>query len=286
MSTLAPISLAELTAAADLQTRVDRKYVLTRAQADAVLAGLAPDTRVLEIDGTPVRISSPDKIVFPAPGLTKLDVVRYFLAVAPGALRGAGGRAMAYESVYFDTRDLLSYRMAAHARRRRFKLRTRSYVDSATSFLEMKTRGARSTTVKDRIEYDPAHRNVLTEEGREYAEAALDDLGIPEPERLDLVPTLVTRYRRRTLYLPASGSRVTVDTDLSWESDDGTTILRPDLAIIETKSGSRISDVDRLLWSHGHRPDRISKFGTGLAALRPDLPANKWARVLRRHFGV
>ncbi len=247
MSTLAPISLAELTAAADLQTRVDRKYVLTRAQADVVLAGLAPDTRVLEIDGT---------------------------------------RAMAYESVYFDTRDLLSYRMAAHARRRRFKLRTRSYVDSATSFLEMKTRGARSTTVKERIEYDPAHRDVLTEEGREYADAALDGLGISEPERLELLPTLVTRYRRRTLYLPGSGSRATVDTDLSWESDDGTTILRPDLAIIETKSGSRISDVDRLLWGHGHRPDRISKFGTGLAALRPDLPANKWARVLRRHFGV
>ena len=247
MSTLAPISLAELTAAAELQTRVDRKYVLTRAQAGTVLRDLAPDTRVLEIDGT---------------------------------------RAMAYESVYFDTRDLLSYRMAAHARRRRFKLRTRSYVDSATSFLEMKTRGARSTTVKERIEYDPAHRDVLTEEGREYADAALDGLGISEPERLELLPTLVTSYRRRTLYLPASGSRATVDTDLSWESDDGTTILRPDLAIIETKSGSRISDVDRLLWSHGHRPDRISKFGTGLAALRPDLPANKWARVLRRHFGV
>ena len=247
MSTLAPISLAELTAVADLQTRVDRKYVLTRAQADTVLRDLAPHTRVLEIDGT---------------------------------------RAMAYESVYFDTRDLLSYRMAAHARRRRFKLRTRSYVDSATSFLEMKTRGARSTTVKERIEYDPAHRDVLTEEGREYADAALDGLGISEPERLELLPTLVTSYRRRTLYLPASGSRATVDTDLSWESDDGTTILRPDLAIIETKSGSRISDVDRLLWSHGHRPDRISKFGTGLAALRPDLPANKWARVLRRHFGV
>ena len=48
MSTLAPISLAELTAAAELQTRVDRKYVLTRAQAGTVLAGLAPDTRVLE----------------------------------------------------------------------------------------------------------------------------------------------------------------------------------------------------------------------------------------------
>lgn len=49
---------------------------------------------MLEVEGTEVRISSPDKLVFPEPGLTKLDVVRYFLAVAPGALRGAGGRPM------------------------------------------------------------------------------------------------------------------------------------------------------------------------------------------------
>jgi bifunctional non-homologous end joining protein LigD len=49
---------------------------------------------VLDIDGTEVRISSPDKMVFPEPGLTKLDLVRYYLSVADGALRGAGGRPM------------------------------------------------------------------------------------------------------------------------------------------------------------------------------------------------
>ncbi|GAA1983146.1 non-homologous end-joining DNA ligase [Microbacterium pumilum] len=49
---------------------------------------------ILEIDGHEVRVSSPDKIVFPEPGLTKLDVVRYYLAVADGALRGAAGRPM------------------------------------------------------------------------------------------------------------------------------------------------------------------------------------------------
>jgi bifunctional non-homologous end joining protein LigD len=48
----------------------------------------------LEIDGHEVRISSPAKIVFPEPGLTKLDVVQYYLAVADGALRGAAGRPM------------------------------------------------------------------------------------------------------------------------------------------------------------------------------------------------
>jgi bifunctional non-homologous end joining protein LigD len=48
----------------------------------------------LDVDGHDVRISHPDKIVFPGPGLTKLDLVEYYLAVADGALRGAGGRPL------------------------------------------------------------------------------------------------------------------------------------------------------------------------------------------------
>ena len=39
-----------------------------------------------------VAISNPRKVLFPQAGYTKLDVVQYFLAVAPGALRGSGGR--------------------------------------------------------------------------------------------------------------------------------------------------------------------------------------------------
>jgi bifunctional non-homologous end joining protein LigD len=53
-----------------------------------------PTGEILEIEGHEVRISSPTKVVFPEPGLTKLDVVRYYLTVAPGALRGAAGRPM------------------------------------------------------------------------------------------------------------------------------------------------------------------------------------------------
>lgn len=49
---------------------------------------------MLEIDGREVRISNPDKVVFPQPGLTKLDLVNYYLAVADGALRGVAGRPM------------------------------------------------------------------------------------------------------------------------------------------------------------------------------------------------
>src|SRR6187399_2416664 len=46
----------------------------------------------LLIDGHEVSISIPRKVLFPEPGYTKLDLVRYYLAVAEGALRAAGGR--------------------------------------------------------------------------------------------------------------------------------------------------------------------------------------------------
>src|SRR5207253_1128185 len=50
---------------------------------------------VLEVAGREVTISNPDKIFFPKTGHTKLDLVRYYMAVAEGALRGIGGRPMA-----------------------------------------------------------------------------------------------------------------------------------------------------------------------------------------------
>jgi bifunctional non-homologous end joining protein LigD len=50
---------------------------------------------VLEVAGREVAISNPGKLFFPRTGHTKLDMVRYYLAVAPGALGGVAGRPMA-----------------------------------------------------------------------------------------------------------------------------------------------------------------------------------------------
>src|ERR1700704_3227950 len=55
----------------------------------------APKEEVLEVAGRAVTISNPDKIFFPKTGHTKLDLVRYYVAVAGGALGGVGGRPMA-----------------------------------------------------------------------------------------------------------------------------------------------------------------------------------------------
>jgi len=49
-------------------------------------------SEVLDVGGREVTITNPAKVLFPGTGHTKLDVVRYYLAVAEGALRHAGGR--------------------------------------------------------------------------------------------------------------------------------------------------------------------------------------------------
>ena len=46
----------------------------------------------LELAGREVVISNAAKLLFPAAKITKLDVARYYVALAEGALRGAGGR--------------------------------------------------------------------------------------------------------------------------------------------------------------------------------------------------
>ncbi|BBH67983.1 VTC domain-containing protein [Actinoplanes sp. OR16] len=235
---LAAIDLAELTEKAALQTRVDRKYLLLATAASKILKGLDPCTRVLEIDGL---------------------------------------RTFRYRSVYFDTPDLISFRLTAHRRRRRFKVRTRTYLDSERCWLEVKTEGYRGGTVKDRLPYEACHHDTV-DPGRGFVDEILDSAG------LHLRPTLVTHYRRTTLLQPAGNSRATVDTDLTWTDTDGRTLSLPDVAVIETKTASAASPVDRLLWAGGVRPVAISKYATGLAALRPELPAAPWRRQLRRYF--
>ncbi|MDQ1027851.1 hypothetical protein QF035_005433 [Streptomyces umbrinus] len=240
---LPAIGLDELVAQASLLTRLDRKYMLPVADLPLVLGGLDEDTRVLDVDGA---------------------------------------RQFGYRSVYFDTPEMDGYLGAARHRRRRFKLRIRTYLDSGRHYFEVKTRGPRGTTVKQRIPYEGDVRR-LGPDARAYADTVLAEAGI-NSGRLRFVPALTTYYRRTTLFLPATGSRLTVDTDLTWALPDGTALRTPDRAIVETKAGRAGSGADRLLWSLKHRPCPVSKYGTGLAALRPDLPSNRWLPVLRRHF--
>ena len=216
------------------------------------------------------------KYVVPLPLVEKVITAADFRVLTIDGLR-----TFRYESVYFDTPDLVSYRAAAHRRRRRFKVRTRSYVDSGDCVLEVKTRERRGLTVKHRLPYEIAARDKLLPEAIEFVDGF--DSVAPVSRRLN--PSLTTRYRRTTLLDSATSSRITIDTGFEGVSPDGFTVALPDYAVVETKTDRHPCQFDRLLWGLRCRPTKISKYCTGMAALNPSLPANKWNRVLRRYFG-
>src|SRR4029078_11132347 len=56
---------------------------------------MATEKDPLILNGREVTVSNPRKVYFPETGHTKLDLVKYYIAVSDGALRGAGGRPMA-----------------------------------------------------------------------------------------------------------------------------------------------------------------------------------------------
>lgn len=237
---LDPIDLDELTELAGLQVRTDRKYVVPTARLEELLASV-DDARVLQIEGH---------------------------------------RRFGYASTYFDTPDLLAHAASAHRRRRRFKVRTRTYTDSGSRWLEVKTRGRRGVTVKERIAH-AAPADVLDRSGLEHVRATLAAARVRSVDAAALRPTLATRYRRTTLLL-ADGARATIDTALAWRLPDGAHHDAGPVAVLETKSPPTAgrSTLDRQLADWGFRPDRISKYATGLALMVPTVPRNRWHRVM------
>ena len=60
----------------------------------ASAGGKSSGKLVLDVAGREVPVSHPAKVVFPEAGVTKLDLINYYLSVADGALRGVAGRPM------------------------------------------------------------------------------------------------------------------------------------------------------------------------------------------------
>lgn len=238
-----PIALPEVLATAGLQQRVDRKYLLTPGQLADLAAALHGDFRVLDIEGR---------------------------------------RLHGYESAYFDTPELDCYRDHRQGRRRRYKVRTRAYTDTADQLVEVKLEGPRGHTDKRRLPRPAgASPRELDPDAWQFVAAVLDAYGVRRPP--DLRRSLVTTYQRATLVDPIAGTRLTLDVDLEFSHRD-VEHRGPDLVLVESKS-TGVGAADRALAHLGIRPVSISKYCVGLALTRPDLPANRWSRVLRREFG-
>lgn len=237
---LDPITLHRANEIAELQTRVDRKYVVDERTLVALLQAMAPTAQALEIDGH---------------------------------------RSCRYRSTYFDTECLTLYRATVQGRRRRFKIRTRTYGESGPAFLEVKAKGRRGRNDKSRIGYDRSHLDEITPGGQVFIEGQTGQAGLGSLLR----PVLTTAYERSTLIDPATRTRLTFDRNLCCTLPSGDSAARGPI-VVETKSTCGPSPADSWLRRNRHRPVALSKFCTGLAAVRPDLPANKWRAVIDHHW--
>jgi len=251
---LAPIGLDDLVGRTALLSRVDRKYLVAPQRLPEFIALLAADpdstTRVLELEGR---------------------------------------REFGYRSVYFDTEHLQLHRAAGQGRRRRCKVRTRHYLDSDQVWLEVKSRGFRRTSVKQRIELPDGDPATLGPIGRAFVADVMAEHEISGVDPDALVPVLTSSYRRTTLHHRdrARGleSRITIDTELGFATGRGDPeewVWRHGTSIVEVKAGPATVPAEWLLWRLGSRPVSISKYGAGLVIARPGTREMKWHRAVDR----
>ena len=229
-----PINLEELGVAA-LLNRVETKYIFHQDQLDQVLSCLQDQYRILEINHL---------------------------------------RANQYQTLYFDTVDFHFYQRHQAGAQQRWKVRSRTYLDSERTFLEVKYKNNKKRTHKQRI---PA--NSLLDMLHPSSDPFL--LANAPCRRADLQPSLETTYTRSTLVNLNGQERVTIDLNLQFANGISSIDLSG-LVIVEVKQAHFMpqSLFMKKLIKSGIRPTRFSKYCIGTALLNPWIKQNRFKSIL------
>ena len=143
----------------------------------------------LDVDGRQVEVTHPDRVIFPGPcghRHTKLDLIRYYLAVADGALRGVAGRPMILKRFVKGIEQEAIFQKRAPAKRP-------DWVDVA------ELRYASGTSAKEAVIHDAAGLawaiNLGCVDLNPHPVLA-DDLDHPDELRVDLDPMPGVQWRQ------------------------------------------------------------------------------------------
>lgn len=181
--------------------------------------------------------------------------------------------AVAYESQYFDTNELLSFSEHQRGKGNRFKIRMRKYISSKLSFLEVKMK-IKGRTVKERIKINDLNK-TLSEPQKDFVQKHLNDI------TLDLKPSLSVYYRRITLVNKDKSERITLDINLTYNRETENMVLG-DIIIAELKQKklSRTSLFYLTAKKLQIRNVRVSKYCTGIIMTRKGLKYNRFKEKL------
>ena len=231
-----PISLAQMAGVALLH-RMDTKIVKSEQQLSQALSALTGDYWVLDIRNT---------------------------------------RLNQYRTLYFDTADFMLYHRHHAGGRNRYKVRSREYVDSHLSFLEIKFKANNARTIKTRLQ-TPAFLTQFSSESLPFM-----DTHFPFAVEY-LEPKLWNEYRRVTLVNRHTPERLTLDLNLRFFTDSQTVSL-PGVAIAEVKQEGHNphSPFFRQMRAMNLRPMGFSKYCMGVTLLYGEIKANNFKPKLRR----
>lgn len=240
LTALAPISLDEMDAI-KLMNRVDSKYLTDEAHLVEILRDAARSGyRVLETEGEKI---SP------------------------------------YDSVYYDTATLKMFSDHHNRRLKRQKVRTRSYVNSGLTFLEIKRKNNKGRTSKKRIVIPLAELLDFSADPQ-----ACDYLAQKSWFTADeLSPVLETLFSRITLVNPALTERLTIDTCLQFRNfRTGKEASLRDAVIIELKQDGRAeSQMRGILLDHRVKQARISKYCVAVTLTDPAARSGRFKQKVR-----
>ena len=244
VSAFTTVSLDEVVTEAAAMVRVDRKYLVGREVVDELLPRLGAGFRALSV---------------------------------------AGRSSTSYRSTYFDTADLTTARAHLQRRRRRWKVRSRLYVEDGLCRIEVKTRDGRGATVKTVAESTSGRYGVLGGADAAFVSEVLEARGVDADVR-GLHPTMEVTYRRSTLADTANATRVTLDWQVACRLDGDRVWLDDATVLVETKGVHRLGVADRVLADLGVRPRSFSKYASAASILRADLADNDVRALHGRHL--
>ena len=240
LEALRPVTLTEMDSV-KLMNRIDSKYLTTEAVLLRILsAAAAAGYRVLVTES--MRISP-------------------------------------YDSVYFDTAGLKMFYDHRNGRLVRQKVRTRSYVNSGTTFLEIKRKNNKGRTKKKRIGIPAGELTGFKADG-----TACEYLASHTPFRSeDLSPSVETLFHRITLVNPAFTERLTIDTRLCFKNfRTGKETSLQDAVIIELKQDGRAeSRMKSILLDLRVKPVRVSKYCIALTLTDPLAKTGRFKEKVR-----
>lgn len=179
-----------------------------------------------------------------------------------------------YSTTYYDFIGLKLYKDHHNGKLSRYKIRHRMYNETNEGFLEIKQKNNKGRTIKQRIKKSSPPENwdkesILFLEKNLHLNAKL------------LKPELKIFFNRLTLINPESNERLTIDTNLKYETG-GRCIICNGLVIAEVKQSKKTPSVFiNMMKRLSIRPRRISKYCVGIAFLCDSVKKNNFKQNLR-----